>query len=191
MRTIDVINRSLSFKLSLLLVLTVLGGALISSLILYLYSADALGETYSQRLATLSMYRQVVIGSSIVIYAVFGIVAFAAVTLFSVYYSHKVAGPLVRIRRFAGDMARFNFGGEVKFRSGDAIQPLAESASAFSRKYGELYSGLNRLSLELYSTVNELKRSCDAEDSSRIPPLVRKATAQASELGRMLSEIKL
>lgn len=191
MNPFKVVSRT--FSLSLLTTITrfVIVGFLISGAFFYLYTDRYLGETYAERLVNISAYKDTLIKTNIYIYAVFAFVVLVAVALFSIYYSHRVTGPLCRLRLFAKDMADGDFGTTFKFREGDLIHPLSEAANGFSLKYGKMYSELNRVVDEMQKDALELEKSIAENNHEQMNDARTKIAASVEELSRMLSEVRL
>jgi hypothetical protein len=59
----------------------------------------------------------------------YGIVAGQFILLAGVYFTHKVAGPLFRLEKMTDAAMADDLPGEVTFRQGDQMQPLARAQS--------------------------------------------------------------
>lgn len=191
MQILKVLSRSFPVKLFGIVAATVIAGTLITAVFFYGYAEKNLGQTYAQRLMNLSDFKQEVVKKSLYIYLFFGALMSASLIVAAIYYSHKVAGPLVRIRIFAKDMMSGKFGGGVKFRSGDVIHPVAEAAEGFSKRYGERRDGLEKITEEMIAAAGELRKSIDADDGQKMQNAVNAISSGSKELDRMLSEIKI
>lgn len=191
MNPFKVVSRSFSVKISLIVSFIVLCGASITAIFFYLYSNQSLGVSYAQRLVSLSIYKYAVAKNSLIIYVLFGVAIFIAISAVSIYFSHKVAGPIYRLRVFAKEMSKGNFGMRIRFRSGDVIHSVAETADNFSANYSRIHS-------ELIAEVDEIRRNTLAlkqsieEGNTKLAEEAREKIAQGSgQLKKMLSEIKV
>ncbi|MDP2168332.1 MAG: hypothetical protein Q8J64_08390 [Thermodesulfovibrionales bacterium] len=191
MNPFKVVSRSFSLRLLAAVMLTVVLGASITGVFFFTYTNQSLGESYTQRFANLSIYKLAVIRNSLYIYALFAVAIFVAVVLFSIYYSHKVTGPLYRIRMFAKEMERGNFGIGIRFREGDAIHAIAETANSFSQRYGEIYSRLNELVDAMEKDAAVLKRAIEKGDSKGGDSARDRIASGVTELNEILSGLKL
>lgn len=166
-------------------------GAAASALFLYSDLSRAAGEGYAERLGMVVSYRDAMLRHSLLVYLGFGIAVFIAVAGFSIYYSHKVAGPLVRINYFARDVAAGALDRKVTIRKGDAIHSVAESADRCTANYKELFGGLDKAADTASVKIAEVKKSIETAD----PELRRIAQAgvmeQTGELKRLLNRVKL
>lgn len=186
-----VMNKSFSVKLIAVIALTLVAGALITAVFFFYYADKSLGDSYTHRLVSLSNFKYEVLKKSLYIYLIFGALIAVSLIAFGIYYSHKVAGPLFRIRLFAKDMRKGNFGVPVKFRSGDVIHPVAEAANGFSKRYEAIYSGLDRAAGEMLEAAVEMKKAIDEADRGGTESAVSKISSGSKELDRMLSDLKL
>jgi nitrogen fixation/metabolism regulation signal transduction histidine kinase len=130
-RTI-VVDRSFQYKAAIVGVLYILAVALVLAVPLYktMDSVDALlleqGEDlqqayHSQRTNAIAL-GALFVGGLIVSW-----------TLFSLWRTHRVAGPVVKITRHIHDIAAGHFDDPVALRSGDELQALADALNAMAR----------------------------------------------------------
>ena len=116
------VNRSLQFRFvrAMLLVLLLMAVAAVLGVYLALwftlYSFELLQDAY-----LVALFRTV---SWTVVLEL--IVLVPLVSVFGIRLSHKVAGPLVRIRAALADMAQGRFDIRITLRKGDALTELAE-----------------------------------------------------------------
>ncbi len=163
----------------------------LSAFFFYLTVNQHLGETYAQKVQALSFYKFEIIRQSLLIFVGFGFIAFAGVIFFGILYTHRIAGPLFRIRMIARELAAGNFSQIAKFRKNDAIHSLAESVNHFSREQAKrretLLNGIDELD-EGTGVLKELIRKGDADGAmaARI-----KVAEKTEELNKMLSGIRV
>lgn len=85
-------------------------------------------------------------------------VSLAATFFFGVIISHRMAGPVFRIRRVLMDMAKGDIRGETHLRKNDEFKPLAESINEMKGKWrGSIQ--------EMQSICREL--DCDGDPGKR------------------------
>lgn len=187
----EVLNRQFSIRMIAVIVLFIISGALISAGFFYYYADRELGETYSQKIETLSLYRSEIIRQSLFIFLGFASVAVVGVAVFGTLYTHKIVGPLVRIRGIARELAAGNFDVRVKFREGDAIHPLAESLDNFAKVYGRKYEEINRGIHELHRNSTQLRDLIAKGDHEGAAVMRERIVEKARELNDILSGIKV
>jgi len=191
MRPVEVLNRSFSVRMVAMTVLIIVVGALVSAAFFYVNIDRDLGETYHQKLATLSLYKFEVMKQSFFIFAGFAILAFFGVAIFGILHTHKVVGPLVRTRVIAKEFAGGNFNVPVKFREGDAIQPVAESLDRFAKVYGGKYAQINDSVHEMQSEARELRELILKGDVEGAAAKRKKIADEVEKLNRALGGVKV
>ena len=92
--------------------------------------------------------------------------------VFGLLISHRMAGPVFRMRRTLEDMSNGNLRGEIRLRGKDDFKGLAEQINNVKISYGDKFKELKKVSNTLAS-----------EDS--------KIQGQISELNRVLSSVKI
>ncbi|MBI5639648.1 MAG: hypothetical protein HZA17_04400 [Nitrospirae bacterium] len=191
MKPREVLNKKFSVSLIASIVLIIVAGVLLSAAYFYFHIDGVLGETYNEKLVVLSQYKFEIIRQSLYIFLGFFLVAIFCVACFGILHTHKIVGPLVRIRTVARELANKNFNVYIKFREGDAIHPMAESldyfAKVYGKKYGDIGSGIN----ELYNDACELRDLIKKGDAEGAAAKRARIAARTGELNRILSEIKV
>jgi len=123
-------------------------------------------------------------------YALYGVFMVPAIALLSVFYSHRVAGPLYRVRQVARDISEGKLYPRVKFRKNDALHPLA----------GSINSALDRMSFRhelLVGRFNRLETACDRIKSDlrkgRRPEaeLFQEINGSREEINKILGEVEI
>ncbi len=131
-------ERQLRLLLKILSIVTI--GIGIMGLIFYFYSNREIGQTYRQFHVTARNFLDYLL-PAVIISLVLGFVASIAITIF---FPHKIAGPLYRIERDLrekvgeGDLS-------VRFilRKGDEVQDLADAINTTLEKLGAKIEGVN------------------------------------------------
>lgn len=72
---------------------------------------------------------------------------------FGLFLSHRMAGPIYRIRMVLKEMAEGNVSGILRLRKKDAFQPLAESINILKDSWRKKVQELQELCRKLESTV--------------------------------------
>ncbi len=78
-------------------------------------------------------------------------IALATTFLFGVLISHRMAGPVFRIRRVLGDMRDGDLRGDIRLRKRDDFKKLAESINEVKQSWRESVAGLRRIRADLGS----------------------------------------
>lgn len=65
-------------------------------------------------------------------------------TIFTLWRTHRIAGPLVKITRYIHDFSTGNFSGRIQLRSGDYMQALASSLNSMADSLEERDRAIRR-----------------------------------------------
>lgn len=87
-------------------------------------------------------------------------IALAITFLFGVLISHRMAGPVFRIRRVLGEMRAGDLRGDIRLRKKDDFKNLAESINEVKRSWRESVSDLHRIRADLESEDAEQRAEC-------------------------------
>jgi methyl-accepting chemotaxis protein len=129
-------------------------------------------------------------GRIMLFYLLSGVLTMLGIAIISVFHSHKVAGPLYRVRQVARDIAEGKLYQRVKFREGDALHPLA----------GSINSALERMSVRQELLVDEFNRletacekikNCLKKGEKPGQELFSEIDEARKEINEMLGEVKL
>jgi len=173
----DVFSVELAIKVSALISI----GIVVSGIIFYLVSAQTeFRHDYGGIIASVSNYKLIVLRESLIIFLVFGILITGGIAVLSLFYSHKVAGPLYRVKQTTRDIANGRLNITIKFRKGDAIHPISDSLNKVTNNYRERLSRLEGALKELKAESAEFEVSLRRQD--------REKTMQSTE--RLLSITK-
>lgn len=186
-----IVSRSFTSRLVTLVLSIIIITAFLSGSILYLQADKRLEQSYSRKLQAFSMYKKTILRESFYIYLVSGLVTLIGLGFFLIFYSHKIAGPLHRLRLESDKIAAGNFGTVVKFRADDHIHPLAESMTEFAKRYGELHSRLEALSEVMYNASLELDGVSHAGDGEKVIDIFKRLSSASDEFKGLLSGIKV
>ena len=84
------------------------------------------------------------------------IVVGLATTVMTMLISHKIAGPLYRLKALLKDLGEGELSASMKLRKGDQLQPVADIYNESVRKLNDKVKKLKNV-----SSVDELKRQLD------------------------------
>lgn len=184
-------NRFFTRKLILTVLCALFAGAMIPGLFFYLSVNDSLGDTYARKLLSLSIYRNTIVRLSLQAYIPFAAVTAVAIVLFVVFHSHKVVGPLYRIRRFACDVIQGNIGDSIRVRKGDAITTLVDTVNGFSGKYGGIYAELDSLADRMQAHTLGMEKAMADGDQERFNHEISMLNECREWMDRILSGVKV
>ena len=191
MQTIQAIRRTFSVKLVSITLLFVIISVLFSSAFFYSNMDRTVGDTYDQKIRMVSLYKFEIVKQSLFIFGGFAILAFFGIAVMGVLHTHKIVGPLVRTRMVARQFADGQFDVVVKFREGDAIQPIADSLNQFAKTYRGRYALMHDSIHEMYKDAEQMRDLFQTGDVEGAYAARARIVERTKEVNGMLSEIKL
>ncbi len=106
-------------------------------------------------------------------------------SIVGVFYSHKIAGPLFRVKRICDELARGNLNQIVKFRKGDEFHDVADALN-------KVINGLKTLIIEdkeivekILHIINKLKNDLESQKD-----LKKDVRITIDELDKIVKELK-
>jgi len=106
-------------------------------------------------------------------------------SIVGVFYSHKIAGPLFRVKRICDGLARGNLNQIVKFRKGDEFHDVADALN-------KVINGLKTLIIEdkeivekILHIINKLKNDLESQKD-----LKKDVRVTIDELDKIVKELK-
>lgn len=191
MKQFDAMKRPFYTKVVAVFFLTVLAVALTTAVLFYRFIDRSLVDDYAGSLSLFAAYKEEMAAKSFYIYAGFSVAALIAVVGYGVYFSHKVAGPLVRVRRFAKEMGEGKSGLKVAFRKGDLIHPLAQSAERCAGWYDAKRSEVLHEVEDLRAAARGLEKALEGSDEEDVRRKTDEIARASKDLRQALSEVKL
>lgn len=186
-----VINRRFKIRFIAVIVLILIVAFSISAAFFYFYTNKELGETYTQKIYAITQFKTIVIKDTLFIFIPPVIVAIIFIVITIILYTHRIVGPLVRIRTVTRELSEGNFDIVVNFREKDAIRALADSLNNAALKYKERYSRLGSLLEEISKDTDEMYQFIEKGDAEAIEDKRKRILKKTEEIKNMLSEIKL
>lgn len=145
----DIISQK-SFKKLVLIIfcISIFFGAL-SFAVLYFSLNTNLGPHYGAAYAQISQYRESLLVKILLINLIFYLFTVTGVLFLGIFFSHRIAGPLFKVKQYAGELGDGKYENEIKFRKNDVINDLAHAfntlALACQEKNNQLVSDLNEI----------------------------------------------
>ncbi|HLC15632.1 MAG TPA: hypothetical protein VJL89_05345 [Thermodesulfovibrionia bacterium] len=130
-----VIQKSYYIKLAIKVIAIVFTGAVMASVFLYYLTWKMLSVT---DLLLLERVSSQIFFQTFIAFLIFSVFIVLGVVVLTLFYSHKIAGPLYRLklalRKITAD-GQLDF--RVAFRKGDVIHPMAQSLNEMIEQYNE------------------------------------------------------
>jgi methyl-accepting chemotaxis protein len=109
--------------------------SLVSALVMYERLHVPLSPHYGATISLLTQVKESLILTSIEINLIFLILIAVGITLLGILYSHKIAGPLFRVRKYAAALGAGRFDQRISFREKDVLHPLATALNEVAEEY--------------------------------------------------------
>lgn len=181
---LETIKKSYSYKLALKSILILLVSAALSALILYFALYREPGATYAESFTSLSELRRQLLNKAVFIYLVTSVFIILGISVITLLYSHRVAGPLHRLEIFARKVATGDLTETVKLRQNDVIHPVADDLNNIVAMYKNVL-------IRMDETLKELKDSGAAMRDPGAKLAVSELSQKMDEIEDLLSDIKL
>jgi len=154
-----VINKSYQRNFLLIMILVVLAGTAISAATLYFNIQMPLNMKYGAVISTISDLKETLLLRSLKINLGFVLLTAAGVGLLTLLYSHRIAGPLFRIKACAKAITEGRLDTKIRLRQHDAIGSFADTINAMTHSYQDRAS-------ELAGVIQDLKNSIETHQAS-------------------------
>jgi methyl-accepting chemotaxis protein len=162
-----------------------------SGLIVYLLSETPLAPSYGETISSVSLYKIEIIRKSIYIYTVFVLIMLAGIITISLLYSHRVAGPLFRIKVVAKETSEGKRLKSFTIRDNDLLHPLADTLNEMIGKYDTLHEELEKDFEELTNELQEIDASLKDSDRAATEKNINSAKNVSDRIEKTLSGLTL
>ena len=145
--------------------LVIMGGIAVSAVILYLNIHQPLDTHYSAALSIMSDLKDTLITRSLIISAVLSFMMILGLLFLGILYTHRIAGPLYRVKVAAKSIGNGNLGDKIRLRRKDVIHSFAEHVNELTDSYSDKVTSLKSDVNQLKGAVNEAKTLADDRKS--------------------------
>ena len=154
-QTKQIIDRSYPRGVVMQCGLIFIGGLIATAVVFFFMMGQSIGPTYGEGFRMLARLEQDIFYKSLLIYGSTVLVALACILIITVLYSHRVAGPIYRLRLFARQVSAGEVGKRVALRRTDVIQPLADEMNFMVDGFHNTFDTISR---EIASMENLIKK---------------------------------
>ncbi len=171
----SVVKKGFLKSLLTFMVIILLFFILLSAIFCYRSLSYDLSPHYGATYALITRIKDSLAIITLKINIIFYLLIAAGVGALGILYTHRIAGPLVRVKQFARSADGQGYGEELSFRDKDAITPLAEEINGTLVGYRERLAGFSGelKALEETLTLAERVSSDGAMDSAIIEDIRR------------------
>ena len=181
---IPVIPGSYFWNLALKCMLIFSGGLILMAVVFHLTNQQNIGPTYGAGFRMLSELREEIFYKSIIIYITIVLLMLIGIVIISLFYSHRVAGPVYRLSLFAGEIRTGHLENDVCLRQGDVVHPLADEMNKMVDGYRRT---VEELKLELAEIAALRENMAEGDGQQAIDEISKRAV----EIQRLISKYQL
>jgi len=185
--TIETINKSYYYRLALRCILVIMAGAILTGMFLFFSLYREPGSSYAESYSIISALRGELFYKSTYLYITTLLFIIIGISIISLLYSHRVAGPLYRLGVFARKVASGDLTEAVTLRQKDAIYPIADDLNGINAMYKEIIEQLETKTKE----VKEMSSMADQSAGIAERDMIEKISKGVYEMNGILSRIKL
>ncbi|MCF6246553.1 MAG: hypothetical protein L3J69_04240 [Desulfobacula sp.] len=146
-------------KMLVLLLALFLFFSIVSSFILYQNLHTPLGPHFAAAQFNIINLQNSLLYRTIAINLIFFVITAAGLLLLGIFYSHRIAGPFIKINRFTKMLEKGKFNQRIYFRKKDVIHSLAVALNAMARAYEDRHKRYNSNLKKLEQELNSYKSS--------------------------------
>jgi len=143
-RSYQVIDKSYMRMMVIKCALIFIAGLLVTAGIFLLLMGQPIGPTYGEGFRMLAQLNRDIFYKSLIIYGSTVLVALGCIAVSAMLYSHRVAGPVYRLRLFAGRIGKGEVSGQVALRQTDVVHPLAVEMNRMNNNFHKTLTGIMR-----------------------------------------------
>lgn len=185
----EVIRKGYLTRLVLLLICIFIIGTTASAIYLYLDIYRSLDTHYSAILLVLTEIKETLIIKTIEINAFFCLLISAGIVILGILYTHRIAGPLYRIKLHAKIIGEGRLDADIKFRHKDTIHSFGESFNDMTKSYSDRVTVLISEIHQFKDAIAELKSLTEKGKDTEIA--MKKVLEQDSRIKKLLNTIRL
>ncbi len=189
MKPNEIINKGFSGKLLLLVLGVFIVFTLLSASYIYLDMYRPLSTHYSAIVSIISDIHETLAIKTFKINAVSFFLIFAGILVLGILYTHRIVGPLQRVRIFAKIVTAGKMNAKMTFRKKDAIQPFKNSFNKMTEKHTERLVRINSEVQALKVSLDGLKSS--AAEGRDMEEEMNAVLRKEERIKKLLSDIKL
>ncbi len=191
MLTLGIIPKSYPLKLTLYILLVIFAGGLISFILIYQSGNILIGKSYTEGIRNLAAMKGLIVQKSMIIYLLSSILVISGVIVITLFYSHRVAGPLYRLSVAAREISEGELSSPVRLRKSDVVHPLAETLNEVSESHSQTINQIISAAISLEKASLKLQDALNQKDDVSFDSLIEELSRQNKELKRIINKIRL
>ncbi len=189
MKLSEVINKGYSRNLLLLMLCAFVIFTGLSALYLYLDLNRSLDTHYSAVVSILADTHETLFLKTLKINAVYMLLVFAGILIIGILYTHRIVGPLHRVKLCARSVTEGRIDSKINFRKKDAINLMGDRFNEMTKNYSDRIEEINSETESLRKSLDDLKSSIEkGEDSEKN---MAGALEKNKRIKELISEMKV
>ncbi len=189
MKSSDILNRGYLKKFLLLLLTIFIAGTAISAAVLYSDIYRPLNTHYGAIISIVEGIKESLIEKTLKINIISYVMISAGIGALSLLYSHRIAGPLYRIKLYLRSMSDGKQERKLKLRHKDAINSFALTINEMNEAYRNKSLILDSDIDELKKYINEVKKLAGQDKSFEDP--MKRLVDTDKHIGSLLEAIRI
>ncbi|MEK6527890.1 MAG: hypothetical protein AAB089_07515 [Nitrospirota bacterium] len=185
----EVIRKGYLTRFLLLLICIFFIGTITSTIYLYLDIYRPLNTHYSAILSIITEIKETLIIRTLRINAFFFLLISAGIVILEIMYTHRIAGPLLRIKLYAKMAGEGRLDTDIKFRHKDAINSFGESFNNMTKRYSDRVTMLISEIQQFKDAIAKLKSLTEKGEDTEIA--MKRVLEQDSRIKKLLNTIRL
>lgn len=184
---IRTINKSYFYRLAATCIVIIIVAAILAGALLYVSIYKESGSSYAESYSIITELRGELFHKSAYLYFTELLFIIIGITVISLLFSHRVAGPLYRLGVYARKIASGDLSGSVTLRQKDAIYPIADDMNNIMVMYKDVLEQLEDKTKEVRELSSTAGPSAEIAERDSLEKLSKKVY----EMNGILSRIKL
>ena len=189
MRPDEIIHKSHPRRLLLLIFGVFIVFSVLSTLYIYFDINRPLSTHYSAIVSILSDIHETLIIKTIKINAVFSILIFAGILILGIFYTHRIVGPLERVKICSRSVARGDLGAKIIFRKKDIIHSFGDTFNEMTEYYSDRIMAVDSEMKRMLKILTDLKSQI--EEGNAAEKDMQRAFEANEKIRGLLDKIKL
>jgi methyl-accepting chemotaxis protein len=185
----NIMTRGYLTRLVLLVLCIFIISSAVSAVFVYLNINRPLNTHYSAILLIIAEIKETLIIRTLKINVLFSIMIFIGIVVAGIIYTHRIAGPLFRIKLYAKAVSEGRLDTRVNFRKNDAIHSFAESVNHMTQSFNGRVTMLASEVRMLKAAVAEHQALMEEDKDTAVAR--QKISGLDNEIKKLLSAIKL
>lgn len=185
------IKKSFRIKFILSVIITMVLGIVLTAIFYYFTFNINLDSGYTNKISTLSQYKRTFFINAFVIFLTFSFVSIIIITIFSIVYTHKIAEPLLKIKKTAKEFSDGNFDIVLHLRKDDAIYELPESINHYISFYKERCLEIKKISDAMHQNSEKLLMFVENNDFNSVQNELHIISEYRRKLNNLIHDIKI